>query len=295
MRSLLRWRFTPLLALLIIGAILALWTRPRREKPSLTFSPATTSIQPPQQSSVFLTAKTFDPSASTFSGAVEVRLLPFPLEKNPQRLLEWQARFKQVLLELAHFEDGGFKSVGESDEPIKLAPEPLFGMELRGKGDFKWAANPQVDAFYYPFDSYYLDVNPSLVPVPSTENVWIDFMQIEFNGLNFVPELDSLEANRPNDLYRIRLVRPHYLKLLVWMTGLLVAFWVVYLAGFATPKDYIGQIVALFLGIFSIRSSLLAGAPEFPCFIDFCALVAYLLASFSILLRWVLVPKAPDI
>jgi hypothetical protein len=75
-------------------------------------------------------------------------------------------RFKQVLFELAHFEDSGFRSVGESDGPVKLAAEPLFGQELRGKGNFKWTANTQIDAFYYPFDSYSLDVNPSLIPVP---------------------------------------------------------------------------------------------------------------------------------
>jgi hypothetical protein len=78
------------------------------------------------------------------------------------------------------------------------------------------------------------------------------------------------------------------------MIGFLLIAWVIYLAVFARPRDYVGQIVALFIGIFSIRSSLLAGAPVFPSFLDLCILIVYFSASLSVLVRWILEPSGGE-
>jgi hypothetical protein len=237
---------------------------------------------------VNLTFKEFHPGGNLFTGSVVI-------EGEDQSLDQKRADFKEiVVLRFDHYESESnrFMYQGGSDDPITLAFPPAWG-SFMGKGTFSWAGVPQPGPFFYPFDSYVLkiQIHPSLIQLSDFHLRPIDAVVTDFGGSNFIPRRVDLYAHAPNDLYEIILRRPLLLQLLASIVAALLFIWLNYLIWFAKPEEYAGNVVTLFVGVFSIRTSLLSGAPVFPGFIDYCALGVYLSAALIVLIKWLIPDK----
>jgi hypothetical protein len=232
--------------------------------------------------SVSLTFKEFHPAGSLFTGSVVIEMYPATDQSKPEA--------KRLLLRFDRFEEpNSLIYQGSSDEPIVIGSRPAWA-SFMGKGTFSWAGNARSGPFFYPFDRYELAINPSLLQV-SDENYYpiipIDTLATDFGNSNFIPRLENLHQHAPHDLYRITLERPTLLHVLAIIVAGLLVVWLIYLIWSAKPEEYTGNIVTLFVGVFSIRTSLLSGAPVFPSFIDYCALGIYLSAALIILIKWI--------
>ena len=237
---------------------------------------------------VKLTFKEFHPAGNQFIGSVVIEVAPRPDRMKPGEMQKWAADFKQVVLRFDHYDVNTLSYQGGGDGPIALAFPPAWG-SLMGKGTFSWAGIPQPGPFFYPFDRYVLRVNPSLLQLSDSGNYPtepIDTLQTDFGSSNFIPHLHDLQAKYPNDVYEITLERPALLRVLAIIVAILLVVWLIYLILSAKPEEYAGQVVTLFVGVFSIRSSLLSGAPVFPSLIDYCALGVYLSAVLIVLIKW---------
>ncbi len=237
-----------------------------------------------------LTFKEFHPAGNQFSGTLSVEVAPNTDRMQPEAIQKWSADLKKVVLRINHYDGHTLSYQGGTDSPVALAFPPAWG-SLMGKGTFIWNAEAASGPFFYPFDRYTLHLNPSLMEVTDPAvypNVLIDTFETDFANSNFIPHLNNIRTQYPNDPYEILLDRPLMLRSLAIIVGVLLIFWLFYLIRFAKPGEQAGQLVSLFVGVFSIRSSLLSGAPLFPSLIDFCAIGVYLAAVLIVLVRWTL-------
>ena len=263
----------------------------RHEQPTRIGCPLTDE---PTSSNTFtflaLTFKEFRPAGNQFSGTLTVEVAPNTDRMPPDAIQKWSANLKKVVLRINHYGGQSLTYQGGTDEPVALAFPPAWG-SLMGKGAFTWNAETAAGPFFYPFDRYTLRLNPSLMEVSDTAvypTVQIDSFQTDFANSNFIPHLHNIRTQYPNDPYEILLDRPLLLRSLAIIVSVLLVLWLFYLIRFAKPGEQAGQLVSLFVGVFSIRSSLLSGAPLFPSLIDFCALGIYLAAVLIVLVRWML-------
>jgi hypothetical protein len=240
------------------------------------------------QTWVNLTFKDFHPAGNQFTGSVSIEVAPQLDRIKPDAVQNWAKSFKQVLLRFYHFNSQALTYQGGADEPIALAFPPAWG-SLMGKGTFGWTGDSRFGPFVYPFDTYVLRVNPDLIQLTDASeysNAPIDTLQMDFENSNFIPHLIKLNAQQPNDPYQVELQRPAILRVLAVIIAILLVAWLIYLIWFANPDEYAGNVVTLFVGVFSIRTSLLSGAPVFPSLIDYCALAVYLSAALVVLVKW---------
>jgi hypothetical protein len=296
-----RWPVSYTRKLLIAGALFTAATVAiylvRTEPPtSIGCSPTDDPRSYPFQSLVTLTFKELRPAGNQFAGSLTMEVYPQQDRMTPedaQRLEKAFKDLKQVVLRFEHFESNSDIYQGGTDSPIALA-FPAASGSLQGKGTFSWTGVPQRGPFFYPFDSYILRVNPSILQVSDADSYPIypvDTLITDFGNSNFIPHLKNLHAKSPNDLYVITVQRPVILRMLAIVVGILLVVWLTYLIWFAKAEEYAGQIVTLFVGVFSIRNSLLSGAPVFPSLIDYCALAVYLSAVLVVLIKWMFPDK----
>jgi hypothetical protein len=281
------------LALAAYGAIHLVRTQPSTR---FGFPVRADDIVPPTRAWVDLDFKEFHPADNQLTGAVSVELVPRSQDIPPQQYAQWAAATKSVLL---RFYGGDIqKSVfqGGSDAPIPVAMPPAWG-SLMGKGVFTWDAIATFGPFFYPFDRYTLTANPALMDVTNAEvypDLPIEDVKADFGNINFSPRLHRLSSGDTRyhpHLYEISLERPALLRLLAIVVGALLLVWLGYLVFVAKPEEYAGNIVTLFVGVFSIRSSLLSGAPVFPSLIDYCAVGVYVSAALIVLIKWLVPDK----
>jgi hypothetical protein len=276
---------------LSIAAAWAIYLVRSEPKTTIVFSPTNGPGSSPFQVSVTLTFKDIHPTGNLFTGSVVIDI--FPDHGRYEEFAKWAGNGTKVKLRFDHHESDGSLYQGGSDDTIALAFPDAWGA-LRGAGTFSWAGDPQHGPFLYPFDRYVLRVNPILLQ-PSDSKSYpfypIDTLVTDFGNSNFIPRLKNLRAQPPNDLYEITVERPVLLRRLAIIVGGLLLVWLIYLVWVAKPEEYAGHVVTLFVGVFSIRSSLLSGAPVFPSLIDYCALAVYLSAVLIVLIKWMLPDK----
>ena len=245
--------------------------------------------------SVLLAFKEFRPAANQFAGTFDIEISPNWDRIKPEDRKTWASQITKGFLRFNHFENNSMNYQGGADAEFPVAFPPIWG-SLQGKGTFAWSSEPQPGPFYYPFDSYILHINPELVSIKEQEDgIYpihpIDVLETDFSNSNFVPErqhLDVAASDYLSDRWEITLQRPALLRTLALVVGALLIIWLIYLIWAAKPGENAGQIVTLFVGVFSIRSSLLSGAPVFPSFIDYCALAVYLSAALIVLIKWLI-------
>jgi len=279
-----------LIVLVLLGAMgLAIYLAKHEDATTIGFRAAEDGESHPFVTMITLTFKDFRPAGDVLAGDVAIEVSPQNGMKAEDRARAAKD-FKTVLLRFHHHQSNSLTYLGGSDSPIDLSFPPAWG-SLQGKGTFTWAADAKSGPFFYPFDRYVLDVNPLLLQVTGGDSYPIDpidTMATDFGNSNFVPHLKSLGAHSPNDLYEIELKRPVVFRLLAVIVGVLLGAWLLYLVVFAKPEEYVGHLVTLFVGVFSIRTSLLSGAPVFPGLIDYCALGVYFSAVLVILIKWMM-------
>ena len=245
---------------------------------------------------VKLAFKEFRPATNDFAGSFDIEISPNWDHIKPEDRKAWASQFTKGFLRFNHWKNdhNTMDYQGGADTEFPVAFPPMWG-SLQGKGNFSWNGIPQPGPFYYPFDRYVLHVNPELVQL-SDSGIYpvhpINHLETDFSNSNFVPERRQLAVaarDYQSDRYEITLQRPALLRTLTIVVAALLLIWLAYLVWAAKPGENAGQIVTLFVGVFSIRSSLLSGAPVFPSLIDYCALAVYLSAALIVLIKW-LVP-----
>ena len=260
----------------------------------------TANTSSPFHTWVTLTFKEFHPAGNQFTGSVVIESAPRLEQLQPDEIKQAASSFSHVLLRFYRRDQRGTNFQGGSDAPITMAFPPAWG-SLMGNGTFSWTATPQPGAFYYPFDRYLLTVNPALMEVSQRDVYYpkpIESMEAEFGNSNLIPRLHPLHTgprDHLEDIYEISLERPVLLRLLAIIVGALLVIWLMYMIVAAKPEEYAGNIVTLFVGVFSIRSSLLAGAPIFPSLIDYCALGVYLSAVLIVIIKWLFPDKKTQV
>jgi hypothetical protein len=296
-----RWPVSYTRTLLIAGALsvavgAAIYLVRTEAPTSIGCSPTDDPRSYSFQSLVTLTFKELRPAGNQFAGSFTMEVYPRQEPLTPedaQRLEKDFKDLKEVVLRFDHFESNSDIYRGGSDSPVALA-FPAASGSLQGKGTFSWAGVPQLGPFFYPFDSYVLQVNPSILQVTDSNSYPVypvHTLVTDFGNSNFIPHLNYLHTKSPNDLYAITVQRPVLLRALAIIVGILLVVWLTYLIWFAKAEEYAGQVVTLFVGVFSIRNSLLSGAPVFPSLIDYCALAIYLSAVLIVLIKWMFPDK----
>ena len=268
---------------------------------------------------VSLTIKDFHPQGNQFSGALVAsvglqealifigpshqylgydgaRYQPVEPKKLKADFEEMRSSFQGTMLQFRHYtDDHGFEQEGGSVGSFVMN-KPKLAISLEGSGTFNWTATAVRRSFYYPFDQYVLAVNPELLTEFSEDEFIdhpVDQLSIDFSGTGFVPRLESLgEVKGERDRQRILVQRPMLLRVISGVVGVLLMTWLLYLIISPKAGEQAGQLVTLFVGVFSVRNSLLSGAPTFPSLIDYCALGVYLSAVLIVLIRW-LIPDPP--
>jgi hypothetical protein len=232
------------------------------------------------------TMKELHGAGNEFVGSVLVQVDP---SANPAAKTS-DLGYSKVSLRVDHCEAHSCIDEGQSDNPISLSPsnDPLR-REWSGNGDFMWKAVPITSSFFYPFDRYTLHVNPMLLQIREANadrfyTSYISIVKVNFGNTNFQPHLSRFNPDPQADPYQIELGRPPILQALVICVAFLLAVWLVHLI-VAKAEEHTGQIISLFLGVFTIRSLLLGGAPVFPSLIDYCALSVYLVAALVVLVK----------
>ncbi len=286
-----RTRELSIVAVLSFAVIIAIVLVRRQPPAQISCHPAHDAGLNPFYTLVSLTFKELQPAGNVFSGPVIITVKQGQASKQAEDAAQ---EFRKTVLRFEHFKGSEFEIVGNTDGAIDFASVPLSDT-LVGKGTFWWKGVSQTyrGPFYYPFDRYVLSVNPFLVKSdgPKYFTDPVDSLDVDFGGLSFVPQIKSLRAqSRNDDFYEITLQRPALLRVIAGFVAVLLLFWLAYLIWFAKAEENVGQVVTLFIGVFSIRSSLLSGAPVFPGLIDYCTLAVYLSAVLIVLVKW----KFPD-
>lgn len=246
-------------------------------------------VQEREVTVVTLTFKDFRPSGSQLSGEAKVEIHPRDAHDFPALA----DHLKQTFLVFEHFETDHYIGQGGGDGPFDLT-KPELASELTAKTDFNWAAETLRSAFYYPFDTYSLDFNPMMMDRGS-DGIYpsrpVSAVTLDFTNSNFVAEAKETRRKGPEDAFTIHLSRSPLAQIATAIAAALMVIWLGYLVGAKGGVENIGGLLAIFLGVFSIRTTLLSGAPLLPCAIDYACLVVYAGAILIILIKWLL----PDV
>ena len=234
-----------------------------------------------------LTFKEFRPALTQFAGEAKVEIYPRDVKDSPAL----SKSLKETWLQFEHFIQDHYLVRGGVDGPLTLE-SPELSHEMTAKKDFTWTATALRSAFYYPFDSYSLDFNPMMMdrgsgdsyPIRRISNVTLDF-----TNSNFVATAEATgRVGASEDPYVIHLTRSPLARTATAVAIALMALWLAYLIAAKSGVENVGGLLTLFLGVFSIRSALLSGAPLLPCAIDYVCLMTYAGAVLILLIKWLL-------
>ena len=171
--------------------------------------------------------------------------------------------------------------VGETEKPI-----PVSALRLGGIGTFRWTIPSITSPAFYPFDSYLARMHPELSG--ETENqpgVWYEIpvqtVGVDFSATNLTTIYSP--GTEDGDWFTVSLHRPLWLKFVVSAAVVLLVLWAVSFP--LSSKTEPAGLLALFVGIFGLRSSLLSGAPVFPSFIDYLSILLYTYVVMMLLLK----------
>jgi hypothetical protein len=246
---------------------------------------------------VRLVADSFSPAAGTLSGTANFSIWPRVLGNSAGRLAMADGE-PQLTLAI----DGAVlyfyrrQMVGGSPALVQQGSSEIIELkraaassEIHGEGDFNWNVRSIVPTFRYPFDSYVLDVDPSLTLLRKEDGFLeeIDTLEVDLR----VPNLRMTRIRNQSVVmgaspYEIKLSRPIALRVIALAVAILAVAWLVHLTWFAEPEGYVGQLLTFFVGIWGIRTTLLAGISYFPLFLDYVALSLSVAAAGIILSRW---------
>jgi hypothetical protein len=73
---------------------------------------------------------------------------------------------------------------------------------------------------------------------------------------------------------------------ITFFIGVLALIWLSYLAWTVDTKSYVGQILTFFLGIWGVRTTLLAGLSVFPVMLDYATLMLSVVAVGIVISKW---------
>ena len=242
----------------------------------------------------------FNSANLIFSGSARVSITPNISSSSagsityPSGEPEQTLAMKNAVLSLAHGSNEAGRPIlveQGSSEVIEL--KPTSG-EVAGKGNFTWRSQSVRSSFWYPFDSYLLHLNPSLIVSTKDDGVgnagfyeFIETMEVELGVPNLRMNLIPRQTvNSTDDRYEIVFQRPLALRVTTGIIGLLALIWLVYLYRYADPGNYIAQILTFFLGIWGVRTTLLAGFSVFPVMLDYATLTLSVMAVGIVLSKW---------
>ncbi|MGB6689851.1 MAG: hypothetical protein WBE76_18600 [Terracidiphilus sp.] len=185
---------------------------------------------------------------------------------------------------------GGTIIVGGTDAPMEIR-----GLDIRGSSSFRWQVKPVRASAFYPFDSYVAAMHPVLLwQRVKGSGVWdyipVDTVDADFSAANFTAKYYA----GPEDAnwFTLELTRPLWLRVVAVLAVGLLVVWAVRLP-FSPKAIDPAELLALFVGVFGLRSSLLSGAPVFPSLVDYLSILIYTYVVAMLLLRRFYVVQPP--
>jgi hypothetical protein len=185
---------------------------------------------------------------------------------------------------------GDIYIVGGTDAPMEIR-----GLEIHGSSGFRWPIEPVRASVFYPFDSYVAHMHPVLLwQRVKGSGEWgdipVDTVDADFSAANFTTRYFA--GPEDGNWFTLELTRPLWLRVVAVLAVGLLVVWAVRLPFSPKPIDA-AELLALFVGVFGLRSSLLSGAPVFPSLIDYLSILIYTYVVVMLLLRRIYVPQPP--
>jgi hypothetical protein len=248
----------------------------------------------------------FNTAAGNLSGSSRISMYVRRFSNPSKELIESSKKYQEeirsiseVEITFSHYQDNkdrrGYLGQGGTRQGIKLKYDRIAGSMI-GEGEFIWSANTLVSSFWYPFDKYLAYVNPKIL-LPDKNNLYISYIDnIDLINLEIqVPNLRAVarklivsasEKGDPRDPYIIIFDRPITLQVISIVLSILSLLWLCYLIWFADTESHMGGILAFFVGIWSIRSTLLGNLYIFPSFLDYFTITLSIIAVIVVFFKW---------
>jgi hypothetical protein len=185
---------------------------------------------------------------------------------------------------------GGTYIVGGTDSPMEIR-----GLGIRGSSNFRWQIKTVRASVFYPFDSYVAHMHPVLEwQRVKGSGVWddipVDTVDADFSAANFTTRYSA--GPEDGNWFTVELTRPLWLRVVAFLAVGLLLVWAVRLPFSPKAMDP-AELLALFVGVFGLRSPLLSGAPVFPSLIDYLSILIYAYVVAMLLLRRIYVAPPP--
>lgn len=326
---------------LCVSLIIALsiaWVGMNYRRPSSEgFSPREASGQSPsfRDVTVNLTSAKLDVKKKSLIGKAQINVRPgnFPeADASDEKLKEFKkdlndlSSLTPLMLRLSHFMTGeekegsaGYLYQGGTSKALEMSVDPRTRIEINGAGDFEWQVQSRRSSFWYPFDSYFAYVNPSVSwykfktetvnkgadkkaaeKTSSTEVIDtlifnVDQMTFETSDTNLNVQLalkfkEHENSSSPDkmrfDPYELHLTRPISLQITTIVAIALMFCWLGYLYFYEDVEKSASNLLSFFVGALATRSTLLSGIDFSPVFLDYFILAFSLTAIGIVITRW---------